>query len=54
MVEYKYGLLTLSQTTNFGPFQTERVCSNNFIFDENGRMFSTTVENTVGKGKIAL
>ena len=27
--------------------------SDNFIFDESGRMFSKQVENTVGKGEIA-
>ena len=27
---------------------------NNFLFDENGRKFSKWVENTVGKGIIAL
>ena len=39
--------------TNFRLFQTERVCSFNFKFDENGRKFSKWVENTVGKGEIA-
>ena len=37
----------------FRLFQTERVCSHNFKFDENGRKFSRLVENTVGKGEIA-
>ena len=37
--------------TNFRPFQTERVCRQQFY--ENDRMFSKQVENTVGKGKIA-
>ena len=44
--------LTHYQTTNFRPFQTERVCRRQF--DENGRQFSKWVENTVGKGEIAL
>ena len=43
--------LTLSQTTNFGLFQTET--DDNFKFDENGRKFSKSVEDTVGKGEIA-
>ena len=33
----KIFFLTLSQTTNFGLFQTERVCRHNFKFEENGR-----------------
>ena len=41
--------LTLSQTTNFALFQTERV----FKFDENGRTLFKWVENSVGKGEIA-
>ena len=45
--------LTLSQTTNFRLFQTERVCRQQFRFNENGRKFSKQVENTVGKGEIA-
>ena len=44
-------LLTHNQTTNFRLFQTERVCRRKF--DENGRMLSKQVENTVGKGEIA-
>ena len=43
--------LTLSQTTNFRLFQTERLCRRQF--DENGRKFSKWIENFVGKGKIA-
>ena len=39
--------------TNFRLFQTERVRRLQFEFDENGRMVSKWVENTVGKGKIA-
>ena len=45
--------LTLSQTTNFKLFQTERVKDNNFEFDETGGKFAKRVENTVGKGEIA-
>ena len=41
------------QMTNFGLFQTKRVCRQQFQFDENGREFSKWVENTVGKGEIA-
>ena len=45
--------LTLSQTTNFRLFQTEKFADDNFKFDENGSKFSKQVENTVGKGEIA-
>ena len=46
--------LTLSQTTNFGLFQTQRVCRRKFFkFDENGGKFSKSVENTVGNREIA-
>ena len=46
--------LTLSQTTNFRLFRTERVSRpHNFEFDKSGRNFSKCVENTVGKGEIA-
>ena len=38
--------------TNFRPFQTE-FADGNFKFDENGRMLSRQIENTVGKGEIA-
>ena len=40
--------------TNFRLFQTERVSDDNFKFDENQRKLSKPVENTVGKGEIAL
>ena len=46
-------LLTLSQTTNFRPIQTQEFTDDNFKFDENGRKFSKLVENTVGTGEIA-
>ena len=45
--------LTLSKTTNFRLFQTERVCKRQFKFDENGRKLSKRVENTGGR-KILL
>ena len=45
--------LTLSQTTNFRLFQTQKNAGNNFRFDENCRKFSKQEENTVGKGEIA-
>ena len=44
---------TLSQTTNFRPFQFQTLQTDNFKFDENSRKFSKRVENTVGKGEIA-
>ena len=46
-------MLTLSQTTNYRFFQTERVADDNFKFDKNDRMFFKWVENSVGKGEIA-
>ena len=46
-------LLTLSETTNFRLFETEKFADDNFKFDENGRRFSKWVENSVGKGEIA-
>ena len=45
--------LTLSQTTHFRQLQTERICRQQFQFDENGRIFSKRVKNTVGKGEFA-
>ena len=39
--------------TNFLLFQAERLCKQQFKYDGNGRKFSKTVENTVGKGEIA-
>ena len=35
-------------------FQTERVRRRNFKFDKNGRKLSKRIENTVGKGEIAV
>ena len=49
----KSNALTHYKTTNFRLFQTDRVCSFNFKFDEIGRKLSKQVENTVGKGEIA-
>ena len=46
-------MLTLSQTTSFRLFQTERACRRQFQLDENGRKFAKWVENTAGKGEIA-
>ena len=45
--------LTLSQTTHFRIFQTQRVCRRQFQVYENGRKFSKPVENAVEKGEIA-
>ena len=44
--------LILSQTTNFGLFQTESVCRRQSKF-ENVRKVFKRVENTVEKGEIA-
>ena len=40
-------VLTFSQTTTFRRFQTDRVCRQQFSFDEDGRGVSKRVENTV-------
>ena len=46
--------LTLSQTTNFRPFQTEKFADDNFIFDtKNGIKFFKQIESTVGKEEVA-
>ena len=45
--------IALSQTTNFGLFQTKELADDNFKVDENGRMFYKCLENTVGNGEIA-
>ena len=45
--------LTLSQTTDFRLCQIQRVCRQQFKFDQNGRKLSKWVKNTVGKGEIA-
>ena len=45
--------LTLSQTTNFRLFQTERVCRRQiFLFDENGGKCPRRVKNIVREGEI--
>ena len=50
----RHYMLTLSQTTNFTLFQTERLIAyDNFNFDENGRKLSKWIENTVAKAEIA-
>ena len=46
-------ILTLSQTTNFRLFRTERVCRRQFQARKNGEKFSKLVKNAVGKGEIA-
>ena len=50
---HKYVFLTFSQTTNFGLFQTERVCRHNFKLRKMAENSTKRVENTVGKGEIA-
>ena len=44
--------LTLTQTTYFRLFQTEKVYRRQFKFNENGRRVSKWVENTLGKEEI--
>ena len=51
---YFQSLLTLSQTTNFRIFQTERFTDDDFKFDEYGRKFSKWVENTGEKEKFLV
>ena len=54
---YQIGLihyLSLSQTTNSDSSKLKELADDNFKVDENGRMFYKCVENTVGKGEIAL
>ena len=49
------------QVSHFNPFPNDKILdssklkefADNFKFDENGRMFSKQVENTVEKGEIA-
>ena len=45
--------LSLSQTTNYSS-KLKRFADNRFRFDENGRKFYNRVENTMGKGEIAI
>ena len=44
---------SLTQTTKFRLFQTKEFAIDNFEYDENGRNFSNSLENTVEKGEIA-
>ena len=46
--------LTHYQTTNSYFSKLKEFADDNFKFDENGRKSSKRVENTVGKGEIAL
>ena len=50
----KCPFLTLSQTTILDSSKLKEFKDNNFNFYENGREFQKRVENTVGKGEIAL
>ena len=52
-VKWSMGMLTLSQTTNLDSSELKEFEDTNFKLDENGRKFSKSVENTVGKGEIA-
>ena len=51
--EIAHMILTLSQTTNYGHFQTQDIAGGDFKFDENGSKFFKQVENTVGKREIS-
>ena len=46
-------VLTLSQTTNFRPFQTDSLQTTILSFYENGRKLSKQKENTEESGEIA-
>ena len=48
------GLLTLSQTEILDPSDVKEFADDNFKLDENRRKLSKPIENTVGKGEIAL
>ena len=48
---YTKSYLTLSQTTNFRLFQTEKVADNTFKIDKKGRKFFKRVENALGIGE---
>ena len=45
---------TLSQTTNFIDSSKLKEFADDIKFDENGKKFSKKIENTLGKGEIAL
>ena len=49
-----YRLFTLSQTTNVDSSKPKEFADNKLKFDNRGRKFFKRVENTVGKGEIAL
>ena len=46
--------LTLSKRQILGSSKLKEFADDNFKMDENGRKFSKRVENTVGKGEIAI
>ena len=46
-------LLTPSQTTILNASELKKFANDNFIFNENGKKFSRTAENTMRKGEIA-
>ena len=48
-----YGIQPFPKRQILDSSKLKEYADDNFEFDENGRMFSNWVENTVGKGKIA-
>ena len=46
-------VLTFPQRQILDSSKLKECADDNFKFDENGRMFSNRVENTMGKGEIA-
>ena len=53
ILQYFCYYLTLSQTSNLDSSKLKEFADDTFKFDENGRKFFKSVENTVGKGEIA-
>ena len=46
-------MVTLSKQQILDPSKMKEFADDNFKFDENGREFSKSVENIMGKGEIA-
>ena len=51
---FRFGLNPFPKQQILDPLKLKEFADDNFEFDENGRKFSKWLENTVGKGKIAL
>ena len=53
MSEWKIKL-TLPKRQILDPSKLKKIADDSFIFNENGKTFSKRIENTEGKGEIAL